>query len=470
VSRREVSLAIIGAGPAGLAAATQAAKFGVDTVLLDLHEQAGGHFFSLPPAELQSTQPDIDQKEGETLIEKAKQAGVEALSGAEIWGIYAENPFRICFSGSDQKEIWSDKIILAPGAIERIWPFPGWTLPGVMTAGGALTLLKNQKCLPGKKILISGTGPLQLALAARLAAHGAEVVALLELQTLRSLLRNWPHLWTLLSQTQRMQEGLSYFKTLRASKIPYRFGWSVVRAFGEKEVTGAVIAQVDKAGKPIPDSEKRIEVDCICLGYGLLPDTSFTRLLECDHEIHPHLRAWVPVRDEWLQTSIPGIFAIGDAAGINGKDAAILEGKIAALAVAHQLGRLQNDRMIEMIGEIIRNLKAERRFARLLDRAFQLPNEPCLLADAETVICRCECVTFGQVEEAIRDGATSVQAVKYLSRAGMGWCRGTHCAPVISQMVAQMGGIDLEEASQACIRPPFFPITIEQALDLERRN
>jgi D-hydroxyproline dehydrogenase subunit alpha len=224
---------------------------------------------------------------------------------------------------------------------------------------------------------------------------------------------------------------------------------------------------VDHSGRPVAGSEKTIDVDCICLGYGLLPDTQLTRLLECRHAMHPYLRAWVPVRDEWLQTSLPGVFAIGDAAEISGKMAAMLEGKIAALAVACQLGHLSKENIRGFAQPIQSQLAVERRFAQLLYRAFSLPDDPCPLAEPDTVICRCECVTYRQIQEAIRDGATSVQAVKYLCRTGMGWCRGTHCAPIISRMVSQLGGIGLEEASQTCIRPPLFPITLEEALDLE---
>lgn len=467
MSRREVSLAIIGAGPAGLNAAAQAAKLGIDTVVFDLHEQGGGHYFNLPPLEIQNNEPGNECEEGYSQIEQAQKAGAEIITGVEVWGIYPEDCFRICFSGGERKEIWAKKIILAPGAIERTWPFPGWTLPGVMTAGGALTMLKKQKVLPGRRVLISGTGPLQLSLAAKLAEHGVDIPALLELHSRGSLFSQWGSLTALFSQSQRIREGIDYFRTIQSKKIPYMFGWSVIRAIGEKEVSGALIAQVDAKGRPVPGSQKTIEVDCICLGYGLLPDTQFTRLLECSHIMHPYLRTWVPVRDEWLQTSFPGVFAIGDAAEITGKTAAILEGKIASLAVASQLNRLKMEEVRDFARPIQNQLTNERRFAQLQYHAFNLPEDPCPLADPDTVICRCECVTLAQIEEAIGDGATSVQAAKYLSRAGMGWCRGTHCAPIISQMIARQGNIAIEEASQSCIRPPLFPVSLEEALDTE---
>jgi thioredoxin reductase/bacterioferritin-associated ferredoxin len=467
MSTRNVSLAIIGAGPAGLSAAAQAAKLGIDTVVLDMHAQAGGHFFSLPPDEFQLLHPKKDIEEGKSIINQAKNAGAEILTGAEVWGIYPEDPFRICLSGSEPKEIRASKIILAPGAIERSYPFPGWTLPGVLTAGGALSLLKNQKILPGQRVLISGTGPLQLALAAQLASYDVDVEGVLELESRGSLLDSWRSMISAASQYERIWEGLNYLLKLRSRKVPYLFGWSVIRALGEKEVGGAVIAQVGNTGKPMPGSEKTIEVDCICLGYGLLPDTQFTRLLECAHILHPQLHVLVPVRDEWLQTSLAGVFAVGDAADINGKVAATLEGRLAAIGVALQSGQIDEAQACQLSKSFLPKLSIERRFAQQLLRVFNLPPDPCVLADPETVICRCECITYQQIQEAIRDGATSVQAVKYHSRAGMGWCRGITCAPLISQIISQQGGIDLEYASRASTRPPIFPVALEDALDHE---
>jgi thioredoxin reductase/bacterioferritin-associated ferredoxin len=463
----EVALAVIGTGPAGLSAAAEAAKFGINTIVLDMHDQAGGHFFNLPPDELQPTRPGKEFGEGKSLINRAKLAGAEILPGAEVWGIYSENPFRICLSGNQLKEIRAQKIILAPGAIEHFLPFPGWTLPGVITAGGALSLLKKQKMIPGRRILIGGTGPLPLNLAAHLANYDVGVICELELKSRASIFRHWRSILSASMRYQRIWEGLIYLRKLQSKKIPYLFGWSVIQAIGEGEVRGAIIAQVDATGKPIPGSEKAIDLDCICLGFGLLPDTRLTRLVDCSHILHPRLHTWVPVRDEFLQTSLPGVFAIGDAADIIGKAGAALEGRIAALAVARQMGLLEDEAAHQIAAPLNRKLNAERRFAQMLHETFELPKNPSILAKPETVICRCECITLQQIQEAIRDGATSVQAVKYHSRAGMGWCRGITCAPLISQIIAQQGGVNLELASRSSTRPPIFPVSLEDALEHE---
>lgn len=464
---KTTSLAILGAGPAGLSAAVEAAKLGVDTVVLDLHARAGGHYFNIPPKELQPAQPSSVLNEGYALIDQARMAGVEIWTGVEVWGIYPESPFRICLSGGEHEEIQAQTIIIATGAIERSWPFPGWTLPGVMTAGGALSLLKNQNIRPGRKVLVSGTGPLQLALASELVDRDVEVAAVLELKTWKHISNSWRAAVSTAATYPRLWEGLGYLRTLKKKKIPYRMGWSVIRALGDNEVTGAIIARVDAAGNPDLSTQQTVDVDCINLGYGLIPETQFTRLLECKHQLHPYLHVWTPVRDEWLQTSHPGVFAAGDAAGVFGKRAAVLEGKIAGFGAALQLKRLNEAMAAQLSRRARKQITSEYAFARLLHKTFSVPEDPCILASPDTLICRCECIQYAQILEAIRDGATSVQAVKYHSRAGMGLCRGIYCGPMISRLIALHGDIDLQQASRSDVRPPIFPVTLEEALHHE---
>ena len=467
MTAQTVSLAIVGAGPAGLAAAAQAASLGVDTLVLDMHPRAGGHYFNLPAANFKLRKPSQKIKEGIGLVAQAMHDGAEIWTEASVWGIYPEEPFRVCLSGSEVNEIRAHKVILAPGGIERQLPFPGWTLPGVVTAGGALSLLKNQQMLLRQRILLTGSGPLQLAAAAQLSAAGAHVLAVLELQTSQTLLDGIRRNPSRILKRNRLSEGMSYFSKLISHGIQYRTGWTVIEALGENEVNAAVIARVDAAARPIDGSERTIQTDWICLGYGLLPDTQFTRILACDHIIHPKLRVWVPVRDEWLQTSMPGVFAIGDAADVLGKEAAVLEGKLAGLAVAiqlHRIAKLQGQQIAEPLRE---KLAIERGFVHATQDLFRLPEDPGSLSRPDTVICRCEGITYAQIQEAISDGATSVQAVKYYSRAGMGWCRGVTCNPLIGQIIACQRGAGLEEACHATARPPVFPVPLEEITENE---
>jgi bacterioferritin-associated ferredoxin len=315
--------------------------------------------------------------------------------------------------------------------------------------------------------LLAGSGPLLLSAAARLAGAGAQVVAVLECRGAYIFYQSLGHLAAIFAQGGRLEEGWRYLQTLRAKRAPYRLGWVVTRAEGQDGVERAAIARVDRFGRLVPGSEQSVEVDCICLGYGLSPSTQLTRILECEHIFDPLSGAYVPVRDEWMQTSIPGVYAVGDGAQIAGKPAALLEGELAGLWAAVQLGRLAEGRAVELATPLRKKLAEEGRFARLLNQLFgPLPGLYKLVSE-DTVICRCENITYGQIREAVADGASSVQAVKYHSRAGMGWCQGNTCAPLVAQIISQERSIPLEAASRASARPPVFPVPIEELMNLE---
>lgn len=464
---KTIDLAVIGAGPAGLSAALEAARLGIDTLLVDMYQQPGGQYFRLPAAKYRVDTLNKEMREGASLAEQVKQAGVLLWNGVEVWGVYPEDPFTVCLTGAPVKRLRAKAVIVCPGAYERPLAFPGWTLPGVMTGGGILGMLKNQGLLAGKKILLSGTGPMQLPVAAHLIASGAEVVAVLELKSLPSLLSQGMNAVRLPALWKRFGEGSGYLAALRQAKTPYRLGWCVVKAEGDTCVERAVIARVDADGRLQRGSEITIEVDTIGLGFGLIPSTHFARQLECNVHFHPDLRIHVPDRNKWRETSHPGFFVAGDSALVNGKEAALLEGRLAALGAALHLGALGSSRAEQMAGPLLKKLSAEEKFGEFLNRVFSFPAGLIDLLEDDTILCRCENIQLKQVKQAIRDGAVSLTGVKNHTRAGMGFCQGRMCSQTIAAVIAARRGISLEEASRCNIRPPVFPVPLEELLDAE---
>ena len=460
---RDVQLAIIGAGPAGLTAAAEAAALGVETVVVDLYSRPGGQYFHLPPPEFSVGKTRGDVLQGIMLEEAAIEAGAAIWNNTEVWGVYPEDGFLIGLSGAESPRLRAQKVIIAVGAMERSLPFPGWTLPGVMTAGAALALLKNQRIVAGRSFLFTGSGPLQWVAAAYLSEAGAHVQAVLEQHQPVSLLKHW----RLAGDWSRVKEGWSYRSSLRRHGVKVRAGWSVVRAEGQNQVERAVIARVDRTGQPISGREQTMEVDTICQGYGLVPATRLSRVLGCEHDFHPVLRTYTPVRDEYLQTSVEGCFIAGDAAEIIGKNGALFEGRLAAVAAASQLGKLNKEQAGERAHQLRVSLARERAFAGLLNRAFA--PEPGLwsLMEEDTIICRCEQVTLAQVRQAVRDGCDSFAGVKNHTRAGMGWCQGRMCWMNAAHVIADELGIPLEHASRHTVRPPVFPVTLGDLLEEE---
>lgn len=466
-----VELAVIGAGPAGLEAALAAAETGVEVLLFDSYARPGGQYLKQLPVAFRETGRAL-HPEAQALFDRlGHAAGIRHLADTVVWGIFPaemDGDWLLALSGpGGSRQVRAGAVILATGAYDRPVAFPGWTLPGVLTAGAAQTLLKNQRVLPGRRILVSGSGPLQLAVAAQLVRAGAEVAGLLEAAPLdwRRGLRHAPALW---GQWARLAEGWDYWRTLRRAGVPLRFGWAVIEAQGEDQVQAAVIARLDDTGQPRPGTAQTLAVDTVITGYGFIPATQLSRQAGCQHVYRPEQGGYVPERDEWLQTSCPGLYSVGDGAGIGGAPLARLEGKIAGLAAAVRLGHLQ-----QAAAEITKAgqqpaLARERRFAGLLHDLFAPRPGLFNLAIENTIICRCEEVRLDGIRQAIQDGAVYANAVKGITRAGMGNCQGRICAELVARAIAAetTGPGDyaarLAAAGTFTARSPIFPLPLAE--------
>jgi bacterioferritin-associated ferredoxin len=395
------------------------------------------------------------------------------LTGTSVWGLFPDDSpgqgregnsdHLLCLYGpaGTPRRLKAGAVVLAPGAYDRPVPFPGWTLPGVMTAGAALNLVKHQHVLPGRRILLSGTGPLQLVLARHLLEGGAEVAGVLDANPFPW--SGWRHATAVWGQWARLGEGWDSYRAMLKARVKLLWGRWVWRAEGERRVERAVIGPVE--GQPSESTGETVEVDTICLGHGFAPAVQLSRLAGCDHAYNPVQRAHAPVRDEWLQTSLSGLFVAGDGAGISGKDVARLEGQLAALGAALVLGQsVAPDR----VAELRRELERQRRFAAVLDALFPLSAHLGNLLTDDTILCRCEEITVAQVRQAVAEGATTVSAVRMLTRAGMGRCQGRMCGASVSELLARELDLPVEAIGQATPRPPVVPVPLEGLLEDER--
>ena len=458
-TRTEV--AVVGAGPAGLSAALAAAQAGVQVTLVDNYRQPGGPYYRQPAAEFKALQPEGHQHEGRILWEKVADAGVKLLTGTTIWGAFEGN--QLALHGPESPaSLKAQVIILATGAYERTAAFPGWTLPGVMTSGAAQTLLKEQRIMPGRCILLAGTGPLQMVVAAGLVEAGAEVVAILEGSALarKTTRRPLDHAMAAWGQWDRMRELLSSWLTLRRAGVSLYTGCGVVAAHGQEAVTEVTIAQLDDEWRPIPDTYETLACDTLCCSYGFVPATELAQLFGADCEWQPERGGFLPVRDEHMQTSVPGVFAVGDGAGTGGGPLALIEGQIAGLAGAAQIKARSSDQVAILDERLRRALRREQRFQQLYAELFTPGPGLDELAQPDTIICRCEEVTRADIIEAVRMGADTLDAVKALTRCGMGNCQGRVCGPLVAALVAQETGRSRADVGQFRVRPPVFPIPL----------
>ena len=458
---REIELAIIGAGPAGICAAIEAAKSDVSVTVIDENLKPGGQIYRRITDAFAVTDENRlgkDYIQGTKLIRELEHYSpkIELIEDAPIWGIFADREVAFLSKGKNE-ELKPQKLIIAEGAYDRPMPFPGWTLPGVFTAGGALRMVKIERVLPGKRILLAGTGPLQLVLATQLVQAGAEVVSVLEAASSTGVWKYLPQFW---GQWGLIKDGLHYLWELRRGKIPYLTSHAIIQARGEQEVNEAVYARVDRDGKPIPGTEKTVEVDTICTGYGLIPSTRLSRLCGCEHKYKPCVGGWVPCHDENMETSLPGVFVAGDGAGIAGALVAIEEGRLAAIKASQQLGYITQEEAKHRSLPIFKKLRGLRRFELALNEIFLIRRGLFTRITDDTIICRCEEITAGEIRQIIADGAIGKQEIKRLTRAGMGSCQGRMCESTIAEMISIETKRPVEEMGWFSPRPPVKPLPL----------
>jgi len=317
-------LAVIGSGPAGLSAAIEASKYGVKTVIIDENAKAGGQLFKQIHKFFGSSEHwagirgvDI----GDILLKQAKAANVKFLLDTTVWGLFDDH--RIYIASKEKTDIiLADRIVVAAGAYENTVTFPGWTLPGVIGAGAAQTMMNIHRVKPGRKVLMVGSGNVGLIVSYQMLLAGIEVAAIVEF----------------------MPNIGGYFvhaaKVLREC-VPVFLTSTVLGAEGNDCVEKAFIAQVDKRGKVIEGTEIELEVDAICLSVGLHPRTALLEMLGCRMQYLPELGGFIPVHDEKMETSLKGFYIAGDLSGVEEASTAFEEGRLAGISVAESLGYIK---------------------------------------------------------------------------------------------------------------------------------
>ena len=413
---------IVGAGPAGIAAATAAARHGRSALLLDDNPAVGGQIWR-SGIEASAKPTDNGERTKKTkALQQLASSGAILLTGYRVFDAPAPRTLHALRETDDDVETVAlryGSLILATGARERFLPLPGWTLPGVFGAGGLQALVKGGFPVGGKRVVVAGSGPLLLAVAVHLHEYGADVTSITEQAGISQLIPFGASLW---SHPAKVWQGIKYSAALR--KIPYRTGCWPVAALAN-DTTGMLNSvRLTDGGKTWEEA-----CDLLACGFHLVPNTELATLLGCALD-----GDFVQV-DEFQQTSVEHVYCAGEPTGIGGLDAALLQGEIAGLTcVGQPTISLRN-----------RN-KAEKKFAARLEAAFRLRPELRSLPQPETIVCRCEDVTYGNL--ASRSGWTDA---KLQTRCGMGPCQGRICGPATETLFGW---------KTKSIRPPLFPVPV----------
>lgn len=338
---KRYDLIVIGAGPAGLSAATEAAKHGLHPLVLDENERPGGQLFKQIHKFFGSKEHKAKirgYKIGEDLLAEAEQYGVEVMLKATVVGLYPEKEITVRI-GDEVKHLKGDAILVATGASENMVTFPGWTLPGVIGAGAAQTMMNLHHIKAGERILMLGTGNVGLVVSFQLMQAGCEVVALVD------------------AAPRVGGYGVHAAKVARLG-VPFYLSHTIVKAEGEDHVTGVTIAEVDDKFHFIEGTEKHFDVDTICMAVGLSPMSQLLKQAGCDMKDTPG--GYVPVCDILGATSVPGIYAAGDVSGIEEASSAMIEGRISGAVISEYLGYLTNEERESRVNELKEALTALR--------------------------------------------------------------------------------------------------------------
>lgn len=446
-----VDLVVIGAGPAGLAAATLAAEAGVATLLLDENAEPGGQIYravtSTPlgkPAVL-----GADYWHGAGLVAAARKSGARIVHGATVWSLDRDLQVGVSRAGKAQI-ITARRVIIATGALERPFPIPGWTLPGVMTVGGAQTLLKASGLVASGKTVIAGTGPLLWLYAAQALRAGGEIAAILDTTPRGSRLRAAPYLPGFLA-SGLLGKGLALMREVKA-KVRVVTGVTELAADG----AGALSAVRYAIGR---GPEQRIEAETLLLHQGVVPNANLAMAAGVAHEWDTRQHCWRPVLDRDGNTSVPGVAVAGDGAGIAGAWAAEERGRIAAIAAVRALARghaAPDDQAIRQ------RLARHERGRAFLDTLYEPPAAHRVPATDDTLVCRCEEVTAGQIRANVALGCEGPNQMKSFVRCGMGPCQGRLCALTVTEVMAAARGVPPAEIGTYRLRPPVKPITLAE--------
>ncbi|MEH2591545.1 FAD-dependent oxidoreductase [Bradyrhizobium sp. AZCC 1721] len=449
--RDSYDIVVIGAGPAGLAATVFAAEAGLSTLLLDENPGPGGQVWraisSTPVVERE--QLGADYWAGADLVQAVQSSGAEIIHRATVWSLDRNLEVGVSVGGASAF-IKAGRVILATGALERPYPIPGWTLPGVMTAGAAQTMLKSSGLVPDGRTVIAGQGPLLWLLAAQILRLGGRIDRILDTTARRNYLAALPHAFAFMTSPY-FAKGLAMMREVRA-KVRVVTGVNELSAEGDGQLATVTYAAGDR--------RETIPAGLLLLHQGVVPNVNLAMAAGIEHRWDDGQLCWSPVLDDKGNTSVEGIAIAGDGAGIAGMEAAVFRGRIAARAAVQTLAPEEAAKLAPM-ATLRTNLARAERGRVFLDTLFR-PARQFRIPSGDTIVCRCEEVTANDILDAVAIGATGPNQLKAYRRTGMGPCQGRLCGLTVTELMAEARGKSPQEIGYYRLRAPVKPITLSE--------
>jgi thioredoxin reductase len=460
-------LAIIGAGPAGLAAAIAAADNGLDVVIIDEQQRAGGQIFRQPPTEFSEPRRPFARGypwAGQLIADAESHPGIHWVTGATAFGVLRDattEPLSVAVSAAGaSRQIRARRVLVATGAYDLPVAFPGWTLPGVMMAGAVQGFIKSQRFLVAERLVLAGSHPLLLVAADQLVAAGAEVAEVAFARGLPTVSEAWSSLGAIPGHISLLADSAAAVVRLKRAGVRISTKTIVTSATGANRVSAVELARVDRDWRVIGPS-RRVETEALVLGYGFQPSTELARQLGCKLDWSSPKGGWVVRHDDRMATTSRGIYVAGEPTGVAGAEQSRAEGTLAGLCIAADLKPSSID--TKKMDAAVTSIRSTRRFSRVVERMFK-PNRGGLtaLADAQTTVCRCELVTREDIDSVLKQNPfmDTVSATKLECRSGMGPCQGRYCEMTVAGLVSEQRNRPIDQVGRFSAHVPVKPVPL----------
>ncbi len=451
MDEEKTDLVIIGAGPAGLAAACEAREIGMSVVLLDEQAAIGGQIYrnieDAPGGRL-----DIlgkDYAAGQALAVEFSRSGTRYLGGTVVWNVTRDGVVDYVSDGRSGS-VAGRHVIMASGAMERPFPIVGWTLPGVMGAGAAQILLKSAGAVPAKPVVLVGCGPLLYLLAWQYLRAGIKIGAVVDTSERAGYFRALKHGLAAIGGWRDLVKGLKLLASLRRSGVPVYSGAKDVAIKGN-DVAERV--RLLYRGRPVD-----LPASLVLLHQGVVPNAQLSLSTGLEHFWNTEQLCWQPVTDEWGRMGQSALYVAGDSRKIVGAVASAAQGRLAAISVASSLGAISDAR--ERAAPHKRALARATHIRPFLDALYRPAENNRIPPQNEVVVCRCEEVTAGQIRGYVALGCLGPNQTKSFGRCGMGPCQGRFCSLTVTELIAQSRGVPAAQVGHYRIRPPIKPILL----------
>lgn len=425
-------VAIIGSGPAGLAASQVLLRHGAHVLLIDENLRPGGQL--LRGGIFNQTQQWPRETRAAYNLLQSDTSRSKVLSKAQVLGREPDNTLWVEDDQGRILAVQADAVLMATGARERFVPFPGWTLPGVMSSGAAQVMLKENRVLPAHDMVVAGSSPLLYALGSDIVAARGRVQAIVDQAGLRA---GAGLLIAAAGVRSPLSASIVSMSRLISKRVPVYRKRKILAARGNRELEEGVTVKLDRQGNRIAGSERTYPVRIAAVGHGFVPNVELPAQAGCRlvRDVHPG--TWAVEVDERMQASAPSVYAAGEVTGIGGGGKALVEGQIAAWAMLQDLGLCPKHGAERMLRSLSSKRLKWQAYGRAVHRYCRPPGQDIWDLPEETVICRCENVTLAEIKRGIELGFTSLEGLKKATRCGMGMCQGRTCLPIVSEMLAK---------------------------------